>query len=130
MTITLKKFVSIGPNLQIKDINQYKTFAELYSAIQEYETRIRRTVKSVDGADIVFENDQFTVVAPLTTSASCYYGAGTKWCTTMKDNTSYFDNYTKNANLYYIIVKKKKVSDRFYKIALSIRPGQKLMIRL
>jgi hypothetical protein len=45
----------------------------------------------------------------------------------MKDNTSYFDNYTKNANLYYIIVKKKKVSDRFYKIALSIRPGQKLI---
>jgi hypothetical protein len=115
---TLKKFVSIGPNLQIKDINQYKTFAELYSAIQEYETRIRRTVKSVDGADIVFENDQFTVVAPLTTSASCYYGAGTKWCTASSADNTHFNNYMKDGKLFYILDKTKATSDRFYKVAL------------
>ena len=115
---TLKKFVSIGPNLQIKDINQYKTFAELYSAIQEYETRIRRTVKSVDGADIVFENDQFTVVAPLTTSASCYYGAGTKWCTASSADNTHFNNYMKDGKLFYILDKTKPTSDRFYKVAL------------
>jgi hypothetical protein len=115
---TLKKFVSIGSNLQIKDINQYKTFAELYSAIQEYETRIRRTVKSVDGADIVFENDQFTVVAPLTTSASCYYGAGTKWCTASSADNTHFNNYMKDGKLFYILDKTKPTSDRFYKVAL------------
>ena len=115
---TLKKFVSIGPNLQIKDINQYKTFAELYSAIEEYETRIRRTVKSVDGADIVFENDQFTVVAPLTTTASCYYGAGTKWCTASSADNTHFNNYMKDGKLFYILDKTKPTSDRFYKVAL------------
>ena len=115
---TLKKFVSIGPNLQIKDINQYKTFAELYSAIQEYETRIRRTVKSVEGADIVFENDQFTVVAPLTTTASCYYGAGTKWCTASSADNTHFNNYMKDGKLFYILDKTKPTSDRFYKVAL------------
>jgi hypothetical protein len=115
---TLKKFVSIGPNLQIKDINQYKTFAELYSAIQEYETRIRRTVKSVEGADIVFEDDQFTVVAPLTTTASCYYGAGTKWCTASSADNTHFNNYMKDGKLFYILDKTKPTSDRFYKVAL------------
>jgi hypothetical protein len=115
---TLKKFVSIGPNLQIKDINQYKTFAELYSAIEEYETRIRRTVKSIEGADIVFENDQFTVVAPLTTTASCYYGAGTKWCTASSADNTHFNNYMKDGKLFYILDKTKPTSDRFYKVAL------------
>jgi len=115
---TLKKFVSIGPNLKIKDINQYKTFAELYSTIQEYETRIRRTVKSVEGADIVFEDDQFTVVAPLTTTASCYYGAGTKWCTASSADNTHFNNYMKDGKLFYILDKTKPTSDRFYKVAL------------
>jgi phage shock protein A len=115
---TLKKFVSIGSNLQIKDINQYKTFAELYSAIEEYETRIRRTVKSIEGADIVYENDQFTVVAPLTTAASCYYGAGTKWCTASSADNTHFNNYMKDGKLFYILDKTKATSDRFYKVAL------------
>jgi hypothetical protein len=115
---TLKKFVSIGPNLQIKDINQYKTFAELYSAIEQYETRIRRTVKSIEGADIVYENDQFTVVAPLTTAASCYYGAGTKWCTASSADNTHFNNYMKDGKLFYILDKTKATSDRFYKVAL------------
>jgi phage shock protein A len=115
---TLKKFVSIGPNLQIKDINQYKTFAELYSAIEEYETRIRRTVKSIEGADIVYEDDQFTVVAPLTTAASCYYGAGTKWCTSSSADNTHFNNYMKDGKLFYILDKTKATSDRFYKVAL------------
>jgi hypothetical protein len=115
---TLKKFVSIGPNLQIKDINQYKTFAELYSAIEEYETRIRRTVKSIEGADIVYEDDQFTVVAPLTTAASCYYGAGTKWCTASSADNTHFNNYMKDGKLFYILDKTKATSDRFYKVAL------------
>jgi hypothetical protein len=115
---TLKKFVSIGPNLQIKDINQYKTFAELYSAIEEYETRIRRTVKSIDGADIVYEDDQFTVVAPLTTEASCYYGAGTKWCTASSADNTHFNNYMKDGKLFYILDKTKPTSDKFYKVAL------------
>jgi hypothetical protein len=115
---TLKKFVSIGPNLEIKDINQYKTFAELYSAIEQYETRIRRTVKSIEGADIVYENDQFTVVAPLTTAASCYYGAGTKWCTASSADNTHFNNYMKDGKLFYILDKTKATSDRFYKVAL------------
>ena len=51
----LKKFVAIGPNLQIKDINQYKTFAELNDAINQYESRIRREVQTIEGADLVYE---------------------------------------------------------------------------
>ena len=91
------------------------------SSIKQGEKKARKEVEKI------YDSDTVLIVKPKTHTASCYYGAGTKWCTTMKDNTSYFDNYTKNANLYYIIVKKKNVSDRFYKIALNIKPGQKLI---
>jgi hypothetical protein len=114
----LKKFVAIGPNLEIKDINQYKTFAELKNAINQYENRIRREVQTIEGADIVYENDQFTVVAPLTTEASCYYGAGTKWCTASSADNTHFNNYMKDGKLFYILDKTKATSDRFYKVAL------------
>jgi hypothetical protein len=114
----LKKFVAIGPNLEIKDINQYKTFAELKNAINQYENRIRREVQTIEGADIVYENDQFTVVAPLTTAASCYYGAGTKWCTSSSADNTHFNNYMKDGKLFYILDKTKATSDRFYKVAL------------
>ena len=114
----LKKFVAIGPNLQIKDINQYKTFAELNDAINQYESRIRREVQTIEGADLVYEDERFTVVAPLTTKASCYYGAGTKWCTASSADNTHFNNYMNEGKLFYFIDKTKPTSDRFYKVAL------------
>ena len=114
----LKKFVAIGPNLEIKDINQYKTFSELNTAIQKYENRIRREVQTIEGADLVYEDDRFTVVAPLTTKASCYYGAGTKWCVASSADNTHFNNYMTDGKLFYFIDKTKPTSDRFYKVAL------------
>ena len=114
----LKKFVAIGPNLEIKDINQYKTFSELNTAIQKYENRIRREVQTIEGADLVYEDDRFTVVAPLTTKASCYYGSGTKWCTASSADNTHFNNYMNEGKLFYFIDKTKPTSDRFYKVAL------------
>jgi len=114
----LKKFVAIGSNLEVKDINQYKTFAELNTAIQKYENRIRREVQTIEGADLVYEDDKFTVVAPLTTQASCYYGAGTKWCTASSADNTHFKNYMNDGKLFYFIDKTKPTSDKFYKVAM------------
>jgi len=114
----LRKFVAIGSNLEIKDINQYKTFAELNEAINQYENRIRREVQTIEGADLVYEDEKFTVVAPLTTKASCYYGAGTKWCTSSSADNTHFNNYMNEGKLFYFIDKTKPTSDRFYKVAL------------
>jgi len=50
--------------------------------------------------------------------ASCYYGAGTKWCTTEKDS-DHFKDYSSKGPLYYIIDKSRQLG-RFYKIAMHI----------
>jgi hypothetical protein len=114
----LKKFVSLGPNLPKKDINQYESIEELINSLDSYENRIRRSVQTIEGADLVYEDDRFTVVAPLTTKASCYYGAGTKWCTASSADNTQFGRYMEDGKLFYFLDKTKPTSDRFYKVAL------------
>ena len=67
----------------------------------------------------VFENDQFTIMVPESKEASCYYGAGTKWCVASTDTDSHYNNYKKSGELYYIIDKTKPTSDPTYKVALN-----------
>ena len=59
-------------------------------------------------------------MVPETKEASCYYGAGTKWCTAQTDR-DYFRSYKEKGELYYIIDKTKPTSDPLYKIALNKR---------
>lgn len=112
----LERFAVVGSNLQIKDINQYKGINELRNALTEYDNRVRREIKTVDNADIVYEDDDIIVVMPRTYEASCQFGAGTKWCTTSSSN--HFQNYSTDGKLFYFIDKKKPSSDPNYKVAL------------
>jgi hypothetical protein len=116
-----------------KDLREYigdwfeRDFLNFTNELIKQTSEKQEEKKARKEVDKVYDSDTILIVKPKTHTASCYYGAGTKWCTTMKNNSSYFESHTKNANLYYIIVKKKNVSDRFYKIAINIKPGQKLI---
>jgi len=114
----VEKFIKYQQALETKDINQFKSLEEIITAINNHENKVRRTVKSVDGANIVYEDDRFTVVTPQTHKASCYYGAGTKWCTASMNGSSHFDNYNVEGKLFYILDKKAKSNDKYYKVAL------------
>jgi hypothetical protein len=116
-----------------KDLREYigdwfeKDFLNFTNELIKQTSEKQEEKKARKEVDKIYDGDTILIVKPKTHTSSCYYGAGTKWCTTMKDNSSYFESHTKNANLYYIIVKKKNVSDRFYKIAINIKPGEKLI---
>jgi len=114
----VEKFIKYQQALETRDINQFKSLEEIITAINNHENKVRRTVKSVDGADVVYEDDRFTVVTPQTHKASCYYGAGTKWCTASMNGSSHFDNYNVDGKLFYILDKKAKSNDKYYKVAL------------
>jgi hypothetical protein len=114
----LKKFVAVGKNLEIKDINSYSSIDELKNGLKTYEEKIRRNVKQVEGADIVYEDRKYVIVTPKTYKASCYYGAGTKWCTASSATSSHYNDYMRDGRLFYIINKTKPTSDTLYKVAL------------
>jgi len=113
----LNKFDKISTNLPQTDINDYKSVGQLTQAIQEYENKPRRQVKKVEGGNVVYDDNRFFVVNPLTHQASCYYGKGTKWCTAA-DSDYQFKQYNDDAKLFYILDRTKPTDDPYYKIAL------------
>lgn len=118
LTEYLKQFEKISSNLPQTDINSYKSIFELEEALKNYSNKEKRGYKSVQGGNLVFENDRFYVVNPLTHDASCYYGKGTKWCTSTMDSDSSFTKYNTDGKLFYIVDKKLKTDDPYYKVAL------------
>ena len=116
--IAVEKFIRFQKNLEIKDINQYETLKDISDAIIKHENKVRRDVKKIDGADVVYEDDRFTVISPKTHDASCYYGTGSKWCTAAKSSESHFQTYNRDGKLFYFLDKKAKTGSRFYKVAL------------
>ncbi len=116
--IAIEKFIRFQKNLEQKDINQYETLKDISDAIIKHENKVRRDVKQIDGADVVYEDDRFTVISPKTHDASCYYGTGSKWCTAAKSSESHFQTYNRDGKLFYFLDKKAKTGSRFYKVAL------------
>ena len=62
----LKKFEKISSNLPITDLYQYKSLGQLLSALSEYEQRLRRKVKPVNGGNVVYDDGRYFIVNPLT----------------------------------------------------------------
>jgi hypothetical protein len=113
----LTAFDKVSTNLPITDLNQYKNVGQLFSALAEYKNRQRREVKKVEGGNVVYEDDRFFVVNPLTHESSCYYGRGTKWCSAAESDT-HFKRYNEDGKLFYILDKTLPTNDPFYKVAL------------
>ena len=112
-------FNRIRNTLDIKNLYDYKSVNQLFDTLRTASTKQRRTISSRDDATQVFENDQFIIMVPESKEASCYYGAGTKWCVASTDTDSHYNNYKQSGELYYIIDKTKPTSDPTYKVALN-----------
>ena len=117
--LAVSKFDTQNQRLKIKDLNQYKNIDQLFDTLQKLGQTARRTVEISDEVDRIYEDNRFVVVVPKTHKSSCYYGAGTKWCTASKDTDSHFSNYKSGGELYYIIDKTLPTSSPYYKVALN-----------
>jgi hypothetical protein len=102
----LALFTRLKPKLQVKDIYQYQNLEDLYSAINPFiETNaLSQTQKKQEGATIHYNDGQWLLIEPLTPDAAKLYGAGSKWCTTSKqEGERIFNNLLKNSSIYIII---------------------------
>ena len=119
----LSDFEKYKSRLPTKDINQYKTLQDLEMNLakaskesvaadskRELSKQRAQAVGSYESAsedsEIIYEDDEFYVVRPMSTQASCYFGQGTKWCTSATDPNTYnpFERYyDANIYIYYIM---------------------------
>lgn len=83
------------------DISTYDSFTKIQEQLNiAYTKKILKEERGL--VDVVFENDEWLAVRPLTFEASKKYGAGTKWCTTSENNPHHFYRYSKSGVLIYL----------------------------
>ena len=103
----------VNNRLENSDISTYKTIKDLINEVKKAD------FKSISNEQrkfihVVFEDDKWLVIKPMTFESSLKYGASTKWCTASKNNPYHFYRYTKNGNLYYVMNKKEIYKCAFY----------------
>jgi len=106
-----------------KDINKYKSIWGLQavlSGVRKRQIMVQKEKEVKNESNKIYEDDKYLIVEPYSHGASCYYGAGTKWCTTTKNDTRYFDKYSDEGSLYYVIDKKSN-DGTWGKMALFVR---------
>ena len=90
--------------IEKNDVSQYKTFDEIREVVKIASFKqAQKEFKS--STHVVFEDEHWLMIKPLTFESSRKYGSSTKWCTTMENNKDYFYNYSSNGVLVYIFNK-------------------------
>jgi hypothetical protein len=104
---SFQKFCEYNERGLIKqnDLSKYNSFEDILNSLNIAE--LNATSKDLEKQiKIVFEDDEWILVRPLTYFASKKYGSNTKWCTTQENNPDYFDKYSSKGVLIYCINKK------------------------
>ena len=112
----LNKFVDYNERNLIpkNDVTTYKTFKDVHNQVIFAEMKLEE--KNLEKQVVkIFEDDEWLVVKPLTLESSVKYGYGTKWCTAMEKDNTYFERYSKEGILIYFINKLNNEKVAVYK---------------
>lgn len=88
--------------IENNDITSIKDMTDIQnelskSFIRRNNSDLKRQVKEY------YRDDEWIIVQPISFLSSVLYGSGTKWCTAMRDNASYFFRYSCDGMLIYCI---------------------------
>ncbi len=128
IVLVVKSFHENLQRINNKDINSYKSFGELRDVTDEAEEKKKEAEekKAVKNQkEVIYSDDDWLVVSPLSWKASCYYGAGTKWCVASKQTDTHWKNYNKRSTFFYVIDKNKTQKDPLYKVAYRMLKDNK-----
>lgn len=86
-------------NLDISNINSFQDISNLVTLAE-----LKKNNKDLEKKTIVlFRDENWLVLRPLSHESSLKYGAQTKWCTVSEKEPHYFFRYIKRGMLIYII---------------------------
>lgn len=117
----LSVYVKYINMVSVKDINQLRSLQDLYSVIKEFiddpnqATSHNDEIRKIkEGAEKVYEDNEWIIIIPHTKEASCYYGKGTQWCTAAEKSMNYFDKYNEEGDLFININKRTQEKYQFH----------------
>jgi hypothetical protein len=104
---SFQKFCEYNERGLIKqnDLSKYSSFDEIMNSLNVAEI-IADSKELEKQVNVVFDNEEWLLIRPLTFESSKKYGANTKWCTTQETNPEYFIKYSTKGVLIYCINKK------------------------
>jgi len=99
--------------LENKDIYSYESNQDIIEAVKFAKEKITRSEVKNKETEVLYEDDRWVVIFPLTTRSSNMYGKATKWCVSSEDHNygRYFKQYTENGVLVFLIDKTVKDKD-------------------
>jgi hypothetical protein len=99
--------------LDNKDIYSYESNQDIIEAVKTAKEKITRSEVKKKETEVLYEDDRWLVIFPLSTRSSNLYGKATKWCVASEDQNygRYFKQYTENGVLVYLIDKNVKDSE-------------------
>lgn len=104
---TFQKFCEYNERGLIKqnDVSTYQFFDEINNAVSiaDIVAQGKDLEKQIK---LVYEDEEWLFIRPLTFNASKKYGSNTKWCTTTESNPEYFTKYASRGVLIYCLNKK------------------------
>lgn len=115
----LKRFEDNKKNLKNKDINKFKSIQEIdaylnddnsynelsHSQVVRQHRMDKQKADLNNEAELIYEDPDWEIWIPKTYAASCKLGQGSKWCTASTETSEYFDDYSKDGDLYIILNK-------------------------
>jgi len=99
--------------LENKDIYSYVDNQLIVDELKLAREKVTRSEVKKKETVVVHEDDKWLVIQPLTSRSSNLYGKATKWCVSADDHnfTKYFNDYTKDGVLLFLIDKTVKDKD-------------------
>ena len=99
--------------LENKDIYAYESNQDIIEAVKVAKEKITRSEVKKKETEVLYEDNRWLIVYPLSTRSSNLYGKGTKWCVSSEDNNygKYYKQYTENGCLVFVIDKTVKESE-------------------
>ena len=120
---------------EYKDINRIKDLRDLEriasdtyqkKAEKDRLKRIEAKYKqeAMENSDVVWKDEDFLMVRPFNSGASCFWGRGTRWCISATESQNYFNQYSGEGKAFYFLFMKNKNNfstteyRKFHKLAL------------
>ena len=95
--------------LSIEDMEDAVRKAQSAKKVAD-EKKLRKNIPGDEYRKLPTVSDKFQIIVPMSTRASCLYGAGTKWCTAASEDNQFNRYYNRwGMTLYYVLPKKVDV---------------------
>ena len=118
----LKKFYELTLRRRIpsprNDINKYQSFGDFLSVVDEYEDVLPQQIDKGNAIQL-YDDAVLRAIIPNDRQAACYYGRGTRWCTSATNNNQ-FDFYSEHFPLVIVLPKQPTHVGEKYQLHFSV----------